>query len=1390
MSPDAPMPTQDPSTQEEPILFAKKKRASPKPKVDPEVIQSYAERIRVAERERSSYYLMEFLERPTFDAKEVAQDLFEGDLPAVAQALHSLWVINRDSGFSHEFEEGEVLTQCWQTALADPQAAEIFGEGPADDLKYFRWLLGEDFEDNQPPAGWPLIPGEVHWVPGTHPSQAYTLLFPKKTRAKKQADEGEAALKAPKPKKAPKEKPPQDLRSVFQERLKTLTPDKLSKPWMATKALRLVTDPEDLRAWAEKTLADTSRHRACITGEVMPVIGVDTENAADNGGASGLDTRMVCGLPQLDNAGICLSSDGVEGLYVPLTHEDGHNCPREAVREILQPLFDKSLLVFFNSKYDREVLTMTIGLKLRPYPYFEDVQILQFLLDPKSPEEEEVSSFESAGLKALALRYTGCEMLELGTLAKVKARYVNPTTGKASYRQILAPFNWIPTHLALPYAAGDGIFTWLLWEMLHEEARKMKFVHRVDHRLADALAWIERQRPLIDTNKHAVICRWHAEKLAVLKEELVELSGIEDFNPGSTPQLARVLFETYGFPVIKRSAKTGEPSTDADVIEELMKARPGHPFLKALVKYREYAALHPAHLSYDPRDHTARLYFKQCTVAGGRLAAMGGKFEVDGGFGLNPQAIVAVGGSNMVTLRRLRLEDTEDLGDGFDPTLVPELTIDEVHPSCTHTGKEKVKVPNPAYVQPPPLPAPVGGDMDDWGDAERAEREAERLRQIEAHQAGIMAMENIPEFLEVEQPVHKVVIPRVVNNHVARYCGEWWSLAGNEDTLILSSGLEIPLDPPKGVDANEVVNIRSLFVAPEGYSFFVVDYSNIEMRVAANVSLEPKFIEEFIHGSGDFHTLTAKNVFPEFRQLQVRVKELQAQDPRGLDPEIQGEITKAKAKMKKLRSMAKIINFALLYGGTDYAIFEGMKAEDPTITRERAADMVATYWDSVPYFKEWAQTQMARARETFTCKTASGRRIDFKSAMRAQKITEPLPEHWTNYRAFWDLRRRAEQAGKAGNKELAAELEARAQEMRRDKATGVANLGDYKKFVSKIQRVATNAPLQGLAGDFMRAALGYIHQWAISAGLGDILLLHATVHDEIDFSVKNEYVPYVIPRIIRLMKLRTMHAAMKWPVPIECDCEYGPSWDVKEHLTGDDTHNPAGYTKIPGLADYIPAMFDPETVEALRVALVAPDAEVRKEVYSYLASVTHPRCHGNIPKLEGLPPQKAQAALTAILQLHEYWLIDQASEEGDDETVEEYQIRMGLVPGEIIARPTLPPPPVEAVTPDVVPSASPTAPQPIEEEAQVEVQHPEVVDVPTAPAPTGALRPRMVEGFPVLKDLSDEAAAALRSAMGVGRKVARVRTPDGQLLLIKQTSSEEIPSEFLVMEPVDACDEG
>lgn len=1057
---------------------------------------------------------------------------------------------------------------------------------------------------------------------------------------------------------------------AFQEQIRSVTEESLQKPWMKSKVFRLITTTEDLEKWVNQVLEDTSRHHE-LNGEKVPVIAVDTETV-------GLDTRIIDGKFCGTLAGVCLSSDGNEGIYIPINHIDGNNVPTADCARLLQHLFDRSHLVFYNAKYDREVLRGTLGIQFRDYPDYEDVQVLNYLDDPKASVEEDGSrgALQIGGLKPLALSRLGIEMIELETLTKVKAQVWNDLLQKYTQRTLHVPFTWVPTSLALWYAAGDAICTWLLWAGL-QETRSMAAVHRVDHLLIDTLTWIERQRIRVDVARLKDTIAFHNGKLSALAAELTALSGLpegEELNPNSGPQLKKILFDNKKLQVLKRSEKTKEPSASYEVLVELQKMYPEDEFLSKLLLYREYSSLHPDTLRYDPRDNSARFYFKQNVVAGGRLAAAGGEFEKDGGCELNPQAIKRVEGNWWV--KGKLLEDQSDTHyDSLEDLVDPEGKV-IIDPSCLKDGQ--------------------------WA-------------------------------------------PGITKHHIGTYFGKRYCMV---------PGCKIHSGKAVKVDANEILNLRGLFTADPGWTMFSIDYSNIEMRVAANISKEPMFIREFLEGSGDFHSLTARALFPEFT-----------------DPDL------PKARRKQLRSLAKIINFALLYGGSAYTIHTNMNAAGFDVSFEEAETMVNKYWESVPLFFEWCQNKRTIARRLLQCKTPTGRLIGFSSAMKAFHIRTPKDGDKERYWDYKKLVRVAESFTKRNQKEDAAAAQASADALFKDPASGVKNYQEYTRFLGKAERVAINIPLQGTAGDLMRSALNKIRIWAQHTHrVEDVMRIHGSVHDEIDFSVKNEYAPYIIPRVNRYMKLRKLHENRKWEVPIETDCEYGQSWDVQYHLTGDDGHAPSAWVDVPGMENYIPPEYDESDLNTMISACQKGKIE---KVGAWIKDNLHPRVHGYVEELSKTSDYRR--ILLVILQLDEFWRIDE-DENGDlEESIEQYAKRRALplceepkiggLPSYLASVPLG----SGAPTPIVVEKEE------IEEKSEPEYDDEEEVfykpKKKTSESPDPISSPAESSPIPVVRLLSEEELKEFVKDLGVGKNTAVFRY-NGSLIRVEKI--HRLPEKYIV----------
>ena len=125
----------------------------------------------------------------------------------------------------------------------------------------------------------------------------------------------------------------------------------------------------------------------------------------------------------------------------------------------------------------------------------------------------------------------------------------------------------------------------------------------------------------------------------------------------------------------------------------------------------------------------------------------------------------------------------------------------------------------------------------------------------------------------------------------------------------------------------------------EGNIFVGADYSQIELRVLAHLSGEERLAEAFRNGR-DIHTETASWVF-------------------GIMPEL---VT------PELRRTAKMINFGLLYGMSEFGL-----AERLGVSRAEAKDIMSRYFSALPGLKDFLERIVDEAKAQGFARTLSGR---------------------------------------------------------------------------------------------------------------------------------------------------------------------------------------------------------------------------------------------------------------------------------------------------------------------------------------------------------------------------------------------------------------------------------
>ncbi|MCW3026760.1 MAG: polymerase [Solirubrobacterales bacterium] len=144
----------------------------------------------------------------------------------------------------------------------------------------------------------------------------------------------------------------------------------------------------------------------------------------------------------------------------------------------------------------------------------------------------------------------------------------------------------------------------------------------------------------------------------------------------------------------------------------------------------------------------------------------------------------------------------------------------------------------------------------------------------------------------------------------------------------------VPIRTPLGRE------IRGCFEAESGAALLSADYSQIELRVLAHAAGEPALMDIFSRGE-DVHTATASRVFG-----------VEAAD---IDP--------------GMRSKAKMINYGIVYGLSDYGL-----ADRLNIPREEAKEFIDAYLERFPRVAEFMAATIEQAKEDGFVKTLWGRR--------------------------------------------------------------------------------------------------------------------------------------------------------------------------------------------------------------------------------------------------------------------------------------------------------------------------------------------------------------------------------------------------------------------------------
>ncbi len=170
---------------------------------------------------------------------------------------------------------------------------------------------------------------------------------------------------------------------------------------------------------------------------------------------------------------------------------------------------------------------------------------------------------------------------------------------------------------------------------------------------------------------------------------------------------------------------------------------------------------------------------------------------------------------------------------------------------------------------------------------------------------------------------------------------------------------------------------RACFTAPKGYLWSSCDFSALESRLGADIYNEQSMLDEFLHGSGDMHSLCAYMVYKDEIPRDTPIKDI-------------------KEKYPHLRSAVKPIEFSQQFGGSEFAIQNSMGC-----SLEEAQEFKNAYDSGFPGIAEFKKkgAEFVRKNGYILMCAYSGHKMFWwdhdKWIERQKKFTQ---EFWEDYR--------------------------------------------------------------------------------------------------------------------------------------------------------------------------------------------------------------------------------------------------------------------------------------------------------------------------------------------------------------------------------------------------------
>ncbi len=366
-----------------------------------------------------------------------------------------------------------------------------------------------------------------------------------------------------------------------------------------------------IRGEVEERVVDESVARGIQTTE--EAVAYLKEALEYNDNLFGIDSETTGLYPRDGNfLGISLCYDRTSGVYIDA------DCIDEECEQLLQKLFDKKTPIFHNAKFDIPFFEYHFDVKISK---FHDTMLLHYCGN-ENPGTH--------GLKQLAIRYT-----PYGDYEKPMYEWMDQFRKERGILKGDFQWSWIPFDVMKTYAAMDAVVTFMLFEKLEVLFKNPKLKRVYEDILIPGC------RFLMDVQDNGV--PFDADRLFhahdFLQSEIDEAVKVLDsykevktfkeanggeFNPNSTQQLRRLLFDYIGLKPTGKKTGTGADSTDKDVLGELAEQ---HEVPAQILKIRQLGKIKNTYIDkiipQIDRDGRLRTNFNLHGTTSGRLSSSG-----------------------------------------------------------------------------------------------------------------------------------------------------------------------------------------------------------------------------------------------------------------------------------------------------------------------------------------------------------------------------------------------------------------------------------------------------------------------------------------------------------------------------------------------------------------------------------------------------------------------------------------------------------------------------------------------------------------------------------------------------------------------------------------------